>query len=155
MVLPQNELSDHCKIITELALASTVRPKPTDKHNWNNLESHYIWSENDSSKFRHSLENSRIDLEDIKQRLDAGLIESTGLKLQGIYQKSADLVLKKTKLKKPRRFKSEKWFNSNCSELKREARKIGRQKHYDPTNLFLREKYKEKLNTVVWEWNQD
>ena len=40
---------------------------------------------------------------------------------------------------------NKKWFNKKCHELKKETRRVGRQKHKQPFNPFLREQYRLKL----------
>ena len=66
MVLPQNELSDHCKIITELALSNPVISDESDKYDWNTVKPHYIWDQRDGLKFKLFLENANNELEEIK-----------------------------------------------------------------------------------------
>ena len=40
---------------------------------------------------------------------------------------------------------NKKWFNRDCHKLKKETRKLGREKHKESGNQFLREKYRSKL----------
>ena len=40
---------------------------------------------------------------------------------------------------------SKKWFDKNYLELKRATRKLGREKHNDPGNEFLREMFRNKI----------
>ena len=47
---------------------------------------------------------------------------------------------------KPKKLsRSKKWFDKDCMNLKKDVRKLGRQKSKEPTNLVLREKYCVKL----------
>ena len=110
MVLPQNELSDHYKIISEFVLSCPPIPQLSDKYDWIKLEPKYKWDNNNSSKFKMFLENSSNELEEIKQRLDAGLTKSTGEKIQAIYLMSAEETLCKMKKENFPKHKSKKWF---------------------------------------------
>ena len=99
MVLSQNELSDHCKMITDFILSKPRTSQESDTYDWIDKKPHYLWDQNNSLKFKQFSEKSSSELEDIKQRLDAGLIESIGEKIQEIYLISAEKRFKKTKLK--------------------------------------------------------
>ena len=136
LVLPQNELSDHCKIITELTLSRPETTPLSDEYDWLEKNLQFSWNHDNSHKFKEVLENSSDALEDIKQRLDAGLIDSTGMKIQEIYVISAEKTLKRVKIKNNPKSKSKRWFNSNCLKLKRQARQVSRQKHLDPSSIF-------------------
>jgi hypothetical protein len=40
---------------------------------------------------------------------------------------------------------SKKWFDTECDKMRKETRRTGREKNGEPHNIFLREKYNEKL----------
>ena len=146
MVLPLNELSDHCQIITEFNfnfMGPETNPDK-DNYNWIKLNKTFKWNKNHVKKFTTCLENSNENINEIKQRIEAGLIESSGNKLQEIFVDAAKKALEtnKEKIIIPN---TKKWFNTKCCELKKETRRLGRQKHKQPDNPFLREQYRDKL----------
>ena len=65
--------------------------------------------------------------------------------LQELFITAATNTLEKKKPPKTNTNVSKKWFDRDCNKLKKETRKIGREKNRDPSNTFLREKYNEKL----------
>jgi exonuclease III len=147
MVLPQNEISDHCKIISELSEAIPVETPKKDEYNWVKPLQKYIWDPSSAQYFHDFIENSRAKLDEIQQRIEAGLIESSAEKIKELFIITADNILKKKPELKAKKHKgnSKKWFNRECLDLKKEVRKIGRDKHKDPLNEFLRDKYRKKL----------
>ena len=145
MVLPQNELSDHSKIVTELNYEITATLPTRDKYDWIENNNNYKWVENKSEEFKNYLDQLHGDIDEIKQRLEAGLVDSSGKMLQDLFIKAADNILEKKKIPKKGVNGSKKWFDGDCNSLKKGTRKIGREKRNDPSNVFLREKYHEKL----------
>ena len=149
MVLPQNELSDHSKIVTELKVMVKPETLIQDNYDWETLPNNFIWDDTLKSSFSTSLGNNLEILSDIKQRIEAGLIRSTGEKIQNLFIQTANKVLKQNhvKIKKTNNTaqNKKKWFDKECNNLKREVRKLGRHKGKDPRNNLLREKYHEKL----------
>ena len=93
--------------------------------------------------------------EEISQRIDAGLIESTGAKIQELFTLVADETLetKNTKNKVDNKVnknwkkkkKTKKWFDKECQSLKSEVNKSAKNKHRDPHNNVLRNVYHQKL----------
>ena len=144
MVLPQNELSDHCQIITELNYRAPIANPDKDNYNWIKLNKNFKWNKNHTQKFTRCLENSNENINEIKQRIEAGLIESSGNKIQEIFSNAAKTALVLNKDKKVLR-NTKKWFNTKCYDLKKETRRLGRQKHKQPSNLFLLEQYRDRL----------
>ena len=61
----------------------------------------------------------------------------------GIRGKAQKVYSNPTKPKKLSR--SKKWFDKDCMNLKKDVRKLGRQKSKEPTNLVLQEEYCVKL----------
>ena len=60
MVLPQNELSDHCKIVTELEENMIQHDTPKDEYNWTNPEHNFKnnWNEELKHEFSNYLMQS-------------------------------------------------------------------------------------------------
>ena len=145
LVLPQTELSDHCKIVTELK-HSYVNIVKEDQHSWIKFPKKLKWDKKYESKFKEYLENRKEALDEIEQRLEAGLVNSSGEKIQSIFIEVAKQIFGETQGKKVNiNKKSKVWFDKECQDLKKETRKLGREKHRDLQNCFLREKFKEKL----------
>ena len=95
-----------------------------------------------------TLTNSTDELDDIKQRIDGGLIKSTREKIQNLFTKAANHTCQvKTPPNKKckKRKKSQNWFDKECFGLRRNVRVIGRQKLNNPEDNLLRSKYHEKL----------
>ena len=92
-------------------------------------------------------------IDNIKQRIEAGLIGSTGGKIQDLFVQTAKKVFNQGQVKKDRNKQNlknknvnrKKWFDKECNNLKIEVRKLGRHKGKDPKNNLIREKYHEKL----------
>ena len=152
-VLPQNELSDHCKIVTHINNIKTpTRENP--KYDWKQIPSGYKWGENDMQNYKLAFNDPVVkkEIQLCKQLLEAGLIESTGKKIQDIFILSADCALnkhrEKTKIqaREPRKKNArKKWFDKQCYEFKKETRAISKQKHNNPHNLNLINEYKNSL----------
>ena len=155
MVLPQNEISDHCKIVTEFHLSIPNETPNIDKYHWEDLSKDFKWDSNQSTRFYQVILNSKDCLKEIKQRLEAGLIDSSGKKIQELIINAAQNVFepkpKKSKGKKGKNTKNQKsknqkkWFDKECNEMKHDVRKIGREKNREPFNTIIRQKYQEKL----------
>ena len=146
MILPQNELSDHCKVVTEINQVITLPTLPVgDNYAWITRKNIFKWGDEKCSEFKNCLNQMHGEIFEIKQRLDAGLIESSGKLIQELFIKAASEILEKKKISKKVQNNSKKWFDRECNTQKRETRKIGREKNKNPSNLFLREKYNEKL----------
>ena len=75
-----NELSDHSKIIT--FLKSYPRKREEDKYNWKNLKPKYKWDDKSRGVFIKNLLANQNEIDEISQRIEAGLIERTGEKIQ-------------------------------------------------------------------------
>ena len=148
MVLPLNELSDHSKIVTVLKSSITAPKIEKDEYKWNPLNPRFKWDNRNKQSFSNALKNENNLIEDILQRIEAGLIDSSGEKIQQLYMNATEIALERTK--KPgknwkKRKKSKKWFDKECDILKRQVQNQGIQKHNAPHNNFLRTKYCEKL----------
>ena len=51
MTLPQTELSDHCKIVTEIRGCQIDDIPIIDSYNWKNIDGDFWWDENIKEKF--------------------------------------------------------------------------------------------------------
>ena len=124
-VLPLNAYSDHSKII--LAIDNVLLPpaKKTD-YNWVNLKKGYTW-EKIENKLLNAMRTPPIltKIQQCKQFLDAGLIESSGKTIQDIFTLAADIASKevdsnpkptKKQLQTPKT--KQKWYDQECKILK-------------------------------------
>ena len=89
MTLPQNELSDHCKIVTEIKGYHADDSPGTDTYIWKNIPKNIQWNDEIKKTFTNYLLNAEMEVDEINQRIDAGLINSTGKMIQELYQKAA------------------------------------------------------------------
>ena len=80
MVLPLDELSDHSKIVTVFKSKIDAPKFGKDEYKWNPLNTRFKWNNKNKRKFFDKLENSNEITDDISQRIEAGLIDSTGEK---------------------------------------------------------------------------
>ena len=158
-VMPQLDISDHCKIITQIdniRLPDCEKNEKVENYKWNKLPNKYKWKDVDANIFIDTLNSEKIKniISEAEQRIEAGLIESTGEKIQEIFYKSADICLKQTKYteitgnkkldnKKSKRKK--KWFDLNCKNLKSRVNTLSTQKHKYPMNIMIREEHKQLL----------
>ena len=62
------------------------------------LTSHYKWSLEEKENFKKAFSHPNIVplINVCKQKIEAGIIESTGLDIQNIFQKAAELSLTKS-----------------------------------------------------------
>ena len=127
MVLPQNELSDHCKIVTEIKNLMKFENTIEGDYSWEILENNFLWDDNLKSLFSTNLGNNLDKLDDINQRIKAGLVKSTGERIQGFYIQTASKLLnpkqanieRGTKQNKNKGHNKKKWFDTDCNNLKR------------------------------------
>ena len=145
MVLPQNELSDHCNIVTELKSHSVTNNILADDYDWKILGKPFAWDESIKQTFCRNLENEEVKIADIEQRLEAGLVGSAGKNLAELFCQAASKVFDKPNpggknigISRNGKQNNKKWFDTECKQLKQEVRKLGRGKGKDPQNEFLR-----------------
>ena len=147
MTLPQNELSDHCKIVTEINGLIGEVCAAQDSYAWNKVGKTYIWNDEFKAKFINFLNNANNQINEINQRNEAGLVESMGLLIQQLFKSAGDFASNRNK--KPAKSKKNRtskfWFDSECKTLKGEARNLGKLKRKSPHNTFLREIYSNKM----------
>ena len=143
-VLPQNFYSDHCKIILSL---TNFRPgeASTENYEWQPLQKTYKWTDESPLKYLNALNSLDIDnlLDNCSQHIEAGLIESSGVLLQKIFQKSADMTLESKKPNvniqgsKRRKKTLKKWFDGDCTRLKAFTNKMAKLKNTNPSNSTI------------------
>ena len=138
LVLPMTELSDHTKIVTIFKEKSFENIKNgDDNYNWKSRGTLYEWDIRNKRNFYNKLMSSKREIEEITQHIDAGLIHSTGEKIQQLFINTAKKTLKSKKNKRiSKNWKesktSKKWFDNECKELKTEVRQSGKEKLVSP-----------------------
>ena len=152
MVLPLTGLSDHSKITTIFKNGIPIPKSNNDDYCWKAPKRKFKWESQNKREFVNALKNMTNEKEDIAHRIEAGLIESSGTKIQQLFISAADQSLKvkvkrtgKVGINWKKRKKSKKWFDKECNSLKTEVHKTAKAKHKDPHNNLLRSKYHEKL----------
>ena len=76
-------------------------------------------------------------INEISQRIEAGIIDRSGELIQKLFIDAAKSCLSQKKHPPRRRKqKSKKWFDSECNNLKKQARQIGGEKHKKPHDTF-------------------
>ena len=154
-VMPQNEYSDHCKIIVRVKNVLVKTIDNTTTYNWHCAPPAFKWDTNTHKSFKTALMSPEIQtlVDQCTQYLEAGLINPSGEKLQDIFIKTAELCIKtaNTKIcKKSQNIHTKvktkrKWYDSECQAKKHDARKCSLLKQRNPNNENLREKHKEAL----------
>ena len=118
-VIPQLDLTDHCKIITQVDnMRIPDDTTKTDTYNWLKLPNKYKWDEKQATIFKETLCSEKIEkiVTETEQLLEAGLIESTGIKIQEIFRQTADNCLVKSNSK-------ENTINSKNNKYKKKKKK--------------------------------
>ena len=94
-VLPQLEISDHCKIVIHIDNVKKDNFAEEIKYDWIKLPSGYNYSDEDLQKYKMVFKNPEIeqDINVCKQLLEAGLIQPTGNKIQEIFKEAASFSL--------------------------------------------------------------
>ena len=109
LVLPMNELSDHSKIVTIFKESPSINSNnDNDKYNWKSRGVLYKWDRKSKSKFFNKLKSSVGEIEEITQRIDAGLIHSTAEKNQQLFLNTAKATLQAKVKKIPKNWKKRK-----------------------------------------------
>ena len=154
-VLPQNVYSDHSKII--LCINNMKPTEKEEEYEWQRLPPKYKWKEEVSpDKYKEALNSEAIRdlISDCNQRIDAGLVESSGVLLQTIFQKAADDSLETTpaktpnsptKRKKKGKKSKKKWFDEDCYNSRKTVKKLANLKHRNPTNKYHQMTHREAM----------
>ena len=119
IILPLNELSDHSKIVTYLK-SNTIK-KFKDEYKWKKIKTKFKW-DNHKRLFSNNIMADKGLIDEISQRIEAGLIESTGEMMQKLYFNAALKTLKQKNVKIPNNLKKskkqyKKWFDNECIDL--------------------------------------
>ena len=89
LVLPMNELSDHSKIVTVFKEGlPTKNENVNDDYNWKKRGTLYKWDKNRKNIFINALKGRTEEIEDISQRIDAGLVHTAGEHIQQLLIKN-------------------------------------------------------------------
>ena len=159
-VLPQQDISDHCKIVTQIDNINqtfSIKPEEQETYNWLKLPNKYKWEENQVDKYKKVLDSDEIKMliSQAEQTLEAGLIESTGSKIQDIFIQAADICLnvsnpkikevvnKNNNIKKKKINK--KFYDGECRNIKNRVKVAANIKHQNPHNINYRQEHKEIL----------
>ena len=95
LILPMNELSDHSKIVSIFKESLSIKNEDeNDNYKWKQRGTLYKWDKTGKNIFINALRNSKREIEEIEQRIDAGLIHSTGGLIQQLLIKTAKATLK-------------------------------------------------------------
>ena len=134
------------KIVTEFQQKAVKNHKTNDGKKRKTLAKGLKWDQNKTKEYSNALLNAVEEIRDIKQRIEAGLIDSSGKKIQELLINAAKRTMQqKSKKKTNRPIKTKKWFDKQCYQLKLEIRKLGRDKNNIPWDTLIREKYHDKL----------
>ena len=117
-----NELSDHSKIAT--FFKSIPQNKTNDDQKWKKLKPKYKWDNKSRGLFVKNLLVDQQEINEISQRIEAGLIESTGEMIQKSFSSAAFKTFEQRNLKaqkdwKKRKKNCKKWFDTECNNLKK------------------------------------
>ena len=80
IVLPLTGLSDHSKIVSVFKEEVLLPGQNSDTYKWNLLKKKFKWNEKAVANFKSALINNTSEIEEISQRIDAGLVNSAGEK---------------------------------------------------------------------------
>ena len=94
LLLPLNELSDHSKIVTIFKAPSLKDASQSDDYKWKPRGILYKWDANNAQNFIKTLTASTEEIKEISQRIEAGLVHSTGEKIQQLFINAAKISLK-------------------------------------------------------------
>ena len=113
------------------------------------LEKKYIWQDHSAEQLARTLISPELAqvTEELKQFLDAGLVEQASKKMDELYTKAADNALMVKQPKKTFRHpykhkqKPKRWFDEECRTRKNMCRKHAIRKKQDPTDKTARESH--------------
>lgn len=89
MTLPHNELSDHCKIVTEIKGYIANEALINDTYEWKSIPKKINWNDDFKKAFTNHLLGAEGKISEINQRIDAGLVNITGKMIQELYENAA------------------------------------------------------------------
>ena len=154
VVQQPSSFSDHSSIITWININTDLPEINSPRENGNQLSPlpmQFLWEKDSAPKFRQILRTAEFQML-IQEFLDDDTpiqnVNATLGKVENILIAAAKRCLKIRKTKKRRHIKplsNKKWFDRDCRLKKHELRKLSNQKHRDPLNVTLREKYHDVL----------
>ena len=149
-VSEQSSLSGHCKITAHLPNKKFFNNAEAN-YDWTQLKNRFVWDEESPANFRNTLNSEKIKLKinNLKDQFKTDCSpDLISLELTSIFHSAANASLKQKPSKhKPSRGSpvKKKWFDSDCSNLRRELNSLSKQKHRDPFNELARINYRDKL----------
>uniref|UniRef100_A0A671UAW8 ribonuclease H n=1 Tax=Sparus aurata TaxID=8175 RepID=A0A671UAW8_SPAAU len=148
-VYPLTPLSDHSKITVYLKRehSNYEASKPSELYNTTHS---YRWKSDSMESYQKAFENSKIQysidlfLSEIFPHNNDGVNTAVG-KINAIFDKLANLSNLKTSNHKPKQTHNNKWFDSDCKNIRKTLRKLSNEKHRDPNNQNIRLRYHDTL----------
>ena len=153
-VCPQSEISSHCRITAEIDNKFKVLKKEKTTYEWSDIpRNDFCWDNFSKNEFMKALESDSVKnlVNEVHQFLEAGLVESSGRKLQEIFQKAASLSLKdkvtcNESINSKKGSKSKKkWYDNECKKFQNKTRRVAKMKNRNPLNNRIRKEHKELL----------
>ena len=155
-VCPQSELSSHCRISAEFNNKTEILKQENQTFKWSDIpRNDFCWDSFSKNEFTKALESDSVKklVNEAHQFLEAGLVESSGRKLQEIFQRAASLSLKNkvtynnehNNLKKKGSKSKKKWYDNECKKFQNKTRNVANMKNKYPLNNQLRIEHKELL----------
>jgi len=147
-------MSDHSAILAWLNLNTSLPEGDIQTANSNNklmrLPRQFSWENDSFSKFKNTLCTEPIQtlIKDFLER-DSDDVNTSLADTINILTATSKLCLKISIKKSRKRIKktsSKKWFDRECRLKRHEVRKLSNQKHRDPLNSEIREKFHQTLN---------
>ena len=94
-VMPQLEISSHCKIVTEIENPNTIEKQVEKEYDWIQIPFNFNWNEKSKIVYSQALKSEEINalVNETEQLLHARLIESSGRNIQKIFQQAAHTCL--------------------------------------------------------------
>ena len=121
-----------------------------DDYKWKILKCKFKWDNRKKEIFSGNLLANQNVINEICQRIEAGLIERSGEMVQELFLNAALNTLEQKNLNKQKhrmnkRKITKKWFDNECNDLRKDVRRFGREKYRKSDDSLLREEYHEKL----------
>lgn len=150
VVLPQSDISRHCKIVTRIKnLKGDIGPKKKKEYPWIPVTKNYKWTDNSAEKLSTALNSILVSdkITECNLNMEAGLIDPAAKKLAEVYTIAADAALETKKKKKianhqfKHKKKPRKWYDDECRNLKNISRKLAILKQQNPSNIDIRSRH--------------
>ena len=150
VVLPQTDVSPHCKIVTRIKnLKADIRKaKKEEEYPWVPVPRAYRWSDDSADRLSTALSSTLVTRAIIECNLNMehGNVDHAAKKLEEVYTIAADASLEKKAAKKTggsghpfqHKQKPKKWYDGECRHLKNHSRRLAILKQQQPDNIELR-----------------